>query len=145
MKTHPSPDEVYNEVHKSHPSIGRATVYRVLNKLADKGEIKKVSIPGAADRFDFRTDDHIHMRCRCCNKVFDAEFDDSHKLLDQIKRMLSVNNDDLDGFESEGAHISFYGICKDCQNPKINILETKTYNKQIKGGFKHEGIKGNQD
>lgn len=116
MKTHPSPDEVYNEVHKTHPTIGRATVYRVLNKLADKGEIKKVSIPGAADRFDFRTDDHIHMRCRCCNKVFDAEFEGSQGLLSQIRNMLSSENDKLSGFMSEGAHISFYGICEECQN-----------------------------
>lgn len=116
MTTHPSPDEVYNEVHKKHPTIGRATVYRVLNKLADKGEIKKVSIPDAADRFDFRTDDHIHMRCRCCNRVFDAEFKGSKNLLSQISSMLTSENDQLDGFSSEGAHISFYGICKECQN-----------------------------
>ena len=116
MRTHPSPDEVYNEVHKEHPTIGRATVYRVLNKLADKGEIKKVSIPGAADRFDFRTDDHIHMRCRCCNKVFDAELEGSKELLDQINSILASENDKTGGFASEGAHISFYGICEDCQN-----------------------------
>lgn len=116
MKTHPSPDEVYNEVHKTHPTIGRATVYRVLNRLADKGEIKKVSIPDAADRFDFRTDDHIHMRCRCCNKVFDAEFEGSQGLLSQIRNMLNNENDKLSGFMSEGAHISFYGICEECQN-----------------------------
>lgn len=117
MTTHPSPDEVYNEVHSKYPTIGRATVYRVLNKLADKGEIKKVSIPDAADRFDFRTDDHIHIRCRCCNRVFDAEFNGSHKLLDQINHILSGDNAaQFEGFESEGAHISFYGICKDCQD-----------------------------
>ena len=116
MTTHPSPDEVYNEIHKDHPTIGRSTVYRVLNKLADNGEIKKVSIPGAADRFDFRTDDHIHMRCRCCNKVFDAELEGSKELLDQINSMLASENDKTGGFAREGAHISFYGICEDCQN-----------------------------
>lgn len=117
MTTHPSPDEVYNEVHSKYPTIGRATVYRVLNKLADKGEIKKVSIPDAADRFDFRTDDHIHIRCRCCNRVFDADFNGSNKLLDQINQILSGDNDNqFEGFKSEGAHISFYGICKDCQD-----------------------------
>ena len=115
MTTHPSPDEVYNEIHKTYPSIGRATVYRVLNKLAEKGEIKKVTIPDAADRFDFRTDDHIHMRCRCCNKVFDAEFNGSKELLDQINHVLSNNDSEAEGFFSEGAHISFYGICKECQ------------------------------
>ena len=63
MRTHPSPDEVYKEVHNLHPSISRATVYRVLNKLADKGELLKVHMPNTADRFDFRTDNHIHMFC----------------------------------------------------------------------------------
>ena len=116
MTTHPSPEEVYNEVHKNYPTIGRATVYRVLNKLAEKGEIQKVSIPDAADRYDFRTDDHIHIRCRCCNKVFDAEFEGAKPLLEQIRNILSSENDNLSGFTSEGAHLSFYGVCSDCQN-----------------------------
>ncbi len=117
MTTHPSPDEVYNEVHSKYPTIGRATVYRVLNKLAEKGEIKKVSMPNAADRFDFRTDDHIHMRCTHCNRVFDAEFDGSDELLKQLNELLSRDHkSELSGFQSEGAHVSLYGICRECQN-----------------------------
>ena len=116
MTTHPSPDEVYNEVHSKYPTIGRATVYRVLNKLVEKGEIKKVSLPDAADRYDFNTEDHIHMRCRCCNKVYDAEFNGSKELLDQINELLSRDHtSELSGFLSEGAHLSLYGICKECQ------------------------------
>lgn len=117
MTTHPSPDEVYNIIHLKYPSIGRATVYRVLNKLSEKGEIRKVSIPGTADRFDFRTEEHMHMICKSCGKVFDADFEGSGELLENINRLLRDGAaSDYMGFESEGANISFYGICAECQS-----------------------------
>ena len=54
---------MFEDVRRRYPNIGRATVYRVLNRLADRGEIRKVSIPNTADRFDFRVDDHVHLHC----------------------------------------------------------------------------------
>ncbi len=41
MRNHPSPNEVFEDVRRRYPNIGRATVYRVLNRLADRGENKE--------------------------------------------------------------------------------------------------------
>lgn len=117
MTNHPSPDEVFKKVHDSYPTIGRATVYRVLNKLADKGEILRIKVPGSADRYDFRTDDHIHLHCRVCDSVTDAEFPEAYELLNQLRKVLSKDHSSqIDGFKTEGAVLSFHGICSKCQN-----------------------------
>lgn len=110
MCTHPSPDEVYKEVHNAHPTISRATVYRVLNKLADKGELLKVNMPNTADRFDFRTDDHIHLYCTECGGVYDAELDSCGALVAQLKSQFSSG----EGSEIAKVNISLEGICPSC-------------------------------
>ena len=119
MRTHPSPDEVYKEVHDSHPTISRATVYRVLNKLADKGELLKISMPNTADRFDFRTDDHIHFYCTKCGKVFDADIENYteglREMNDHINKSRSLQKM---GFEIFKINISLEGICHDCKQMK---------------------------
>ena len=119
MRTHPSPDEVYKEVHNRHPSISRATVYRVLNKLADKGELLKVHMPNTADRFDFRTDDHIHIYCSKCGRVFDAEIENSTDgLLEMNNRIKSSDSLKEMGFSVNKINISLEGICPACKEIK---------------------------
>lgn len=121
MTTHPSPDEVYEAVRSKYPSIGRATVYRTLNRLAEKGEIRKVSMPDTADRFDFRTDEHVHIRCSRCNKVFDAEFEGIPSLLTQLEEILKKDHrEELHGFRTDGVNLSFYGICEECRSKENN-------------------------
>ncbi|MDO4487053.1 MAG: transcriptional repressor [Bacillota bacterium] len=116
MTSHPSSDDVYKAIHDKYPTIGKATVYRVLNNLAKRGEIRKIIIPGSTDRFDFRTDDHAHLRCRKCNKVFDAEFEEAYDLLKQLDKIIHDDHKDkLDGFDTDGAALYFYGYCKDCR------------------------------
>ena len=75
MKSHPTADQVYNLISKDYPSIGKGTVYRNLNILAESGEIKKIEIPDGADRFDFNTSEHYHSQCIECKSVFDVNFD----------------------------------------------------------------------
>ena len=47
---HPTADEVYAAVADAQPPVGRATVYRNLNLLAEQGEIRRIET-GEADRF----------------------------------------------------------------------------------------------
>lgn len=119
MRTHPSPDEVYKEVHNEHPTISRATVYRVLNKLADKGELLKVNLPNTADRFDFRTDDHIHIYCRKCGNVFDADIENLQELLTYLNDNIhKQDNVQLKDYEISKINISLEGTCPTCKNLK---------------------------
>ena len=42
LKCHATADQIYEEIVKNHPTISRATVYRNLALLADRGEIRRL-------------------------------------------------------------------------------------------------------
>lgn len=116
MRNHPSPNEVFEDVRRRYPNIGRATVYRVLNRLADRGEIRKVSIPNTADRFDFRVDDHVHLHCTECNRVFDLDDDSVVSGLRDMENNLKEHEEDMPGgFKVAEGNLSFKGVCGECR------------------------------
>ena len=73
MKTHPAADEIYYRLREDYPHLSLGTVYRNLNAFAENGHIRRVCVPGAGDRFDFRLDKHEHLLCDRCHKVFDID------------------------------------------------------------------------
>lgn len=106
MQTHATAEEVHREVSRNFGGISLATVYRNLNSLAAQGEVKKISVPAAADRFDFRVDEHYHLLCREC-----GAFRDSPLAYDKTLGALAANEGD---FVIEGYDIVFTGLCKAC-------------------------------
>ncbi|MGN1047429.1 MAG: transcriptional repressor [Eubacteriales bacterium] len=107
LRCHATADEIYEEIVKEHPNISRATVYRNLNLLSEEGKIRKMEIPGGADRFDHMCHEHCHVRCEKCGRVFDVDMEYITGLEKNIK------NDR--GFDFTGYDILFRGICPDCK------------------------------
>ena len=107
LQCHATADEVYNSIVKEHPNISRATVYRNLNRLSEMGKIRKIEIPGGADRFERWCHPHYHIRCERCGRVFDVD-------MDYIPH-LEANVRDTHGFELTGHDILFTGICPQCR------------------------------
>ena len=87
------------------PGISKATVYRDLNRLADSGEILRVAVANAPDRYDLTARSHAHCRCGECGRVFDyklrvnPEFDDEGN----------------EGFTASSFDIIVNGTCKECR------------------------------
>lgn len=107
LQCHATADEIYDAIVKEHPNVSRATVYRNLKLLSETGYIRKIEIPGGADRFDHRCHDHCHVKCEVCGRLFDVDMEYITGLEKGIK------NDR--GFEFTGYDILFRGICPDCQ------------------------------
>lgn len=107
MHDHPDADEIYSKIASDHPTISKATVYRNLNVLSEQGQIKKISVSEGADRFDFRTDEHYHMRCRKCGKVIDAP--ETFKAREGFMPLQGTDN-----FTVEQINVELIGICSDC-------------------------------
>lgn len=107
LQCHATAEEVYQMVSDEHPNISKGTVYRNLNQLAERGEIRKIEVPGNADRFDHICHDHYHARCLKCGKVFDVEMDYMKDLEKQVK--------DAHGFEFSGHDLMFKGVCPNCR------------------------------
>ena len=111
LKCHATADEIYDAIAQEHPNISRGTVYRNLNRLSEMGEIRKMEIPGGADRFDHRCHDHCHVRCEKCGRVFDVDMD--------YVTGLEKNIRDAHGFDFTGYDILFKGICPACQKETV--------------------------
>ena len=107
LQCHATVEEIYSLVIKEYPNISKVTVYRNLNQLAENGEIRKLEVPGDADRFDHLCHDHYHARCLRCGRVFDVDLDYIEDLEKRIK--------DAHGFEFSGHDLMFKGICPDCK------------------------------
>ncbi|MDY4489392.1 MAG: transcriptional repressor [Candidatus Faecousia sp.] len=107
LKCHATADQIYEEIVKNHPTISRATVYRNLALLADRGEIRRLEIPGGADCFDHRCHNHCHVRCEKCGRVFDVDM--------EFVTGLEKGIHDSHGFAFTGYDILFHGVCPDCQ------------------------------
>lgn len=107
LHCHATADEVYSEIIKTHPTISRATVYRNLNLLSEMGEIRRLEIPGSADRFDHITGNHCHAKCKVCGRVFDVDMEFVSGLENGIR--------DAHGFDFTGYDIIFHGVCPECQ------------------------------
>ena len=107
LHEHPTSADVYEAVRAKHPNISRATVYRNLGVLADKGEVLRVEVAGGADRYDFFHEPHYHARCRQCGMIFDVDMPYRSDLTEDVI--------DSHGFKIEGHQIMFDGVCPDCQ------------------------------
>lgn len=73
LTSHPTAEDLLREVQKSHPTIGRATVYRNLRQLADSGLVLQLTTMGDVARYDGCTDPHYHFYCKVCHGFFDVE------------------------------------------------------------------------
>ncbi len=103
---HPSADEVYKEVQRKYPGISRATVFRVLAGLSDKGKIRKIGMADTADRYDFMLDEHSHVVCRTCGRVADV----ARGGFESISRP----SENLSGFLIESFTVTYSGLCPEC-------------------------------
>ncbi len=102
---HPTASELYESVHQKYPSIGRATVFRVLAHAAEAGHIKKLFLMDDDARFDYNVPPHAHLHCMQCGKVTDVHNSELMPLL-QTKK---INN-----FTVSTTELEFFGVCAEC-------------------------------
>ena len=72
---HLTVNQVYERLRERYPRVAPATVYNNLNKLWEAGLVRKVSVEGMPDRYDWMQK-HDHLVCRRCGKIMDISFDD---------------------------------------------------------------------
>ena len=107
LRDHPTSADVYEAVRARHPNISRATVYRNLGVLANRGEVLRVEVPNGADRYDFLNRPHYHAKCRVCGGVFDVDMPYQSDILAKVS--------DAHGFAIEEHEIIFNGVCSECR------------------------------
>lgn len=107
MHNHPTADQVYEAISRDYPSISRSTVYRILNQLADAGEIRRVEVGSGANRFDFCLEEHWHIHCAKCDRVEDIYVQMPDILWEAVEQTQ---------FKLLNRHFTLEGLCPACRN-----------------------------
>lgn len=103
--THPTVDEIWEDVRQTMPDISRTTVYRILETFTHLRVIRKVSHPGTVARYESRTSRHHHLLCLECGRMEDLE--------DAALDRLALPGEET-GFQVEDYSIQFRGLCSEC-------------------------------
>jgi len=105
--SHPSADQIYDEVRKEIPNISKGTVYRNLKVLQEVGLITELNLNGTVSRFEAKQESHYHFRCGKCGKVFDVNV--------PVEKELDLQVSNQTGFKIFNHQLEFRGLCHDCQ------------------------------
>ena len=110
--SHPTADEIYTEIKKSHPTVSFATVYNTIETLCKRGEVKEVTIDPGRKHFDPNPTPHHHIMCTSCNGIGDIfeDYSEALRLPAKVTRDYTVT----------GNHVDFYGLCKTCRSRPEN-------------------------
>ncbi len=68
---HLTAEQIFHLARQQMPTIAMGTIYRNLGQLSDRGEIRRLTIPGQPDRFDKTPAPHGHLVCVKCGAVTD--------------------------------------------------------------------------
>jgi Fe2+ or Zn2+ uptake regulation protein len=108
MEGHSSAQEVYENASARLPGLNIATVYRTLDTLHEAGLIDLFSVSPDSMRFSLhdQANRHAHLQCKHCGCVLEVD-------MAPFDRLVSVIKGDLN-FTIDSRHLSFQGICHDC-------------------------------
>ena len=102
---HPSAEEIFFEAKESMPNIALGTVYRNLNALLEEGSIRKITFPGASDRYDTAAVPHDQLICRKCGQIKDIC---PHGICDAISKAA--------GNRIVRYELNAYYVCDECKS-----------------------------
>ncbi len=112
--SHISAEEVAEQLQVYTRAINIATVYRTLDLLWQEGFACRNDLSeGKIVYATIQHGPHIHLVCRKCNKVIDADID----ILNSVGKDLQQKYE----FQSNLDHFSIFGVCIECQDRSNNL------------------------
>jgi Fur family peroxide stress response transcriptional regulator len=81
LMTHPTAEEIFEEVKIDYPTISLATVYNTLEVLEQQSIIKSLKHNNAAVRYDFPHKQHFHLFSKNNQEIIDYSDDKLYELL----------------------------------------------------------------
>lgn len=103
---HPTANDIYEKMRKTHPTISRGTVYRNLAMLSESGRVLRIDTVHDSVHYDGCVSPHYHFVCNKCGCVADLN-------------ILPIDVDaaveaDIECKVNKHSLI-FYGECKECK------------------------------
>ena len=107
---HPTAEQICTSLRAVCPRLSLGTVYRDLNTLVDIGKVRRVSIPGEADRFDGELSSHQYLFCRKCRKVIGLPIP-----AEELERLVLA----CPGVKVENYMLTVFGLCAGCARQEV--------------------------
>lgn len=106
---HATPDQILERVRQRSSAVNISTVYRTLELLEELGLVRHTHITDRAPTYHSKVGpEHVHLVCRGCDAVIDADLSD----FDGLTRTLR----DRHGFEADVGHLTVFGRCRSCNS-----------------------------
>lgn len=106
--SHPTANQIYEQLKLEYPSLSLATVYNTLDTLVNLGLVNILGAAGDdAVHYDADTTPHVNLACVICHRVIDLPSCYIQNLDQEVENTSS--------FKLLGARVMYYGICPDCQ------------------------------
>ena len=106
---HITAEEIAAQLQEHTNAINIATIYRTLDLLWQEGFACRNDLSaGKAVYATIEHGPHIHLVCRKCNQVIDADI----TFLSKLGQDLSERY----GFDPDLDHFSIFGVCSECQD-----------------------------
>jgi len=106
-----SAQELYERIRETHPTIGRATVYRALEQQVEDGMASRFERDGHISAYiACDAEHHHHLVCTSCQRVDDVAEDVVAPMLTAVGRRHD--------FAVDHAALDFYGLCARCRSKR---------------------------
>ena len=100
--------ELYERVRSAEPSLGRATVFRTVDRLVEAGVARRLELEGHVYAYiACQPEHHHHLSCTSCGRVEEIPESWVQPIADRASRRLD--------FEIDDGRLDFYGRCADCR------------------------------
>ena len=103
-------DDLWQELRQSEPHLGRATVYRSIEKLVSLGLLNRVEFADGTHHYRVCGEQHHHhhLTCTNCHRVVEVDICLPYEQLANI-------GSETD-FTIEGHSLSLFGVCGVCRS-----------------------------
>ena len=106
---HATPEQVCEFVQSEAESLNLSTVYRALELLEGLGVVSHTHLQHGSPTYQVADHvDHLHLVCRRCGSVTEAEL--------TLARPLAETVEAGHGFRTDLSHLSLHGVCGHCRS-----------------------------
>jgi Fur family transcriptional regulator, peroxide stress response regulator len=123
-ENHPSADEIFAAVRRTHPHVSLATIHRILEQFCEAGEARKVTLLHDLARYDGNLELHHHVLCVRCRRVHDIEIPEVDKLLE--------GSTSLGEFALLRFSLEIDALCRRCQLAEKRVHDQRVHDTNLK-------------
>ncbi len=106
---HLSVDDIFEALRNAGESVGKTTVYRHVERLAQSGNVRKYRLDGCTCyqyQMGKNCNEHFHLKCSQCGKLYHLDC--------SFMSDLDTHIFEHHGFRMDNTKTVIYGICKGC-------------------------------